>query len=128
MQRSMWRSKLIFLMAVVLSLSGLFLGTAQASDPTQLEQFLRTNSCPKCDLTEANLLGLGMAKADLRGAFLGSANLYRANLLEADLTGADLTGADLSGANLKDAKGVDFTNAKTNLQTICPNGSNGPCQ
>ena len=39
-------------------------------------------------------------RADLRGAYLGGANLEGADLRGADLRGADLEGADLRGANL----------------------------
>jgi uncharacterized protein YjbI with pentapeptide repeats len=127
MNRSVLRAILISTLAGVFLLSGLFLGSAQASDPTQLEQFLKTKSCPSCDLTEANFLGLGLAKANLKGAFLAGANFYRATLTGADLTGADLAGANLEGATLKDATGVNFSGAKTNKDTVCPTGLNGPC-
>ena len=128
MTRTTRRPALVLAVCGTLLVSGVMLGTARASDPTHLAQLLKTNSCPKCDLTDANLLGLGLHKADLREAILVGANLYNATLTEADFTTADLTDANLNAANLKGAKGVVFANAKTDARTICPDGTAGPCQ
>lgn len=54
----------------------------------QLKQLLRTNQCPKCDLS-----GVDLRRTNLRGADLAGANL---NLV-------DLSGANLSNANLENA-------------------------
>jgi uncharacterized protein YjbI with pentapeptide repeats len=60
------------------------------------------------DLFGANLSRAFLREADLSGARLFGANLsgahlFGANLSEADLFGADLFGADLSGADLREA-------------------------
>ena len=52
------------------------------------------------DLRGAYLGGANLYGANLRGAYLGGANLRGANLYDADLRGADLRGAYLGGANL----------------------------
>lgn len=77
---------------------------------TQLKE---TRICKKCDLRGANLIG---------------ADLYGAQLQEADLTGAALNDANLELANLEGAVGADFTGAKTDTRTVCPNGAKGPCK
>jgi uncharacterized protein YjbI with pentapeptide repeats len=72
----------------------------------------------KPDLSNANLRGLALAKADLseadlgetdlRGTILSDAVLIGANLAGANLFKAVIDGADLSGANLTGAR---FLNA-----------------
>jgi uncharacterized protein YjbI with pentapeptide repeats len=57
-------------------------------DPVRVDQVRYTKECPKCDLSEADLIG-----EDLRGA----------NLQEAIMIGVDLEKADLRRANLKRA-------------------------
>lgn len=67
-------------------------------------------SCPKCDLSGANLSRFDLAGANLEGANLSraklslsnlsDANLKNANLREAVFSGADLANCDLSGADL----------------------------
>lgn len=82
-------------------------------DPEPVKQLKETRHCKKCDLRGANLIG---------------ADLYGAQLQEADLTGAALNEANLELANLEGAIGVDFTGAKTDKRTVCPDGSAGPCK
>jgi uncharacterized protein YjbI with pentapeptide repeats len=101
---------------------------AQAANPDQVQQLLKTNQCNGCDLsgadlTEANLFGANLVSANLAGANLSGANLGSANLSEANLSGAklnkaslyratlentNLSNADLSNAYLKDATIVDI--------------------
>jgi uncharacterized protein YjbI with pentapeptide repeats len=113
---------------------------AQSANPQHVERLLKTNQCPMCDLSEANLaetnlfganlVGANLQGADLSGANLGAANLSDANLsrarlqrtylYEATLENTNLSQADLTGAYLKQAalSAVDFTGTKlqgTNL-------------
>ena len=55
------------------------------------------------DLTGADLVRADLVRADLRGADLIGADLVRADLRGADLRGANLYGADLREANLRGA-------------------------
>lgn len=128
MKRSTRRTKRGLLLAGVLSVSGLLLGTAQASDPSHLARLMNTRSCVGCDLSGANLAGWTLPKTDLSGANLSGATLYKATLSQANLTGANLTDCDLSGANLLGALGADLAGAKTNAGTTCPNAKAGPCK
>ena len=76
-----------------------FLGLAapvRAENPEHLEQLLKTNQCPNCDLRNANLERI---------------NLFGANLVNANLTGANLQGANLGSANL-----IDANLSNTNLE------------
>lgn len=76
-----------------------------------VQQLLKTKSCPSCDLAGVDLSQNRLNKADLHGADLSGArlnladlsgaNLRQANLSHANLTGADLSYADLEGANLQ---------------------------
>ena len=110
-----------WVLALVLALA---VTHASAFDAKQLAKFKATNSCEKCDLSEANLKwaklrganlsGANLKDANLKGANLENANLSEANLSGADLRKADLSGADLSGADLEkaDLKNVlDLKNA-----------------
>ena len=65
------------------------------------------------DLRRADLRGADLTGADLRYAYLRGADLTGADLRRADLTGADLTGADLTGADLSnsDLIGADLRGA-----------------
>jgi len=73
--------------------------TAQAFNKNHLAQLKKTNQCPKCDLSRANLKG-----AKLFGAKLSRANLSRANLHKANLSGAKLIKAKLNGAIWTDGR------------------------
>lgn len=105
----------------------------EAANPDQVQRLLKTNQCPNCDLSGAdlkdtNLFGANLANANLKGANLSGSNLGFANLTNVDATGANLTGtyldratlentnftqADLSEASLKNAmtSGVQFSGA-----------------
>jgi uncharacterized protein YjbI with pentapeptide repeats len=82
----------------------------QAFNREHIKQLLKTNKCPGCDLTYADLSGKNLKQADLTGANLNAANLHGAKLQGANLTGANLnlvdfseaklTGANLTGASL----------------------------
>lgn len=85
----------------------------EPQNPDTVKQLIETRICKKCDLRGANLIG---------------ADLYGAQLQEADLTGAALNEANLEMANLEGAIGVDFTGARTDRRTTCPDGSSGPCK
>ena len=61
--------------------------------PQDLNTLITTNSCPRCDLSGANLKYAGLSEA----------NLYEANLTGTDLTNASLVEANLSHANLSHA-------------------------
>ena len=65
------------------------------------------------------LAGKGGSRANLNGAFLGSANLRDANLRDADIRGADIRHANLTGANLRDANLY-----RADLQGAILNGAN----
>lgn len=56
------------------------------------------------DLTEIQLPGAYLNRADLSGADLTGADLHGAELYGANLTEANLSGANLGGANLREAK------------------------
>jgi uncharacterized protein YjbI with pentapeptide repeats len=116
-----------WLAAAVVAASTVLL-TAATSTPENETRVKETGSCPGCDLRFANLSGLVAREGDLTNADLAGANLYMATLAGADLTGAALQDADLSGAILSGAKGVNFAGAITDAKTLCPDGSNGPCQ
>ena len=69
-------------------------------------------------LRGADLTGVNLYEAYLRGADLTGADLVRADLVRADLRGADLIGADLRGADLigadlvrADLRGADLRGA-----------------
>jgi len=76
-----------------------------------VQQLLKTNACPSCDLAgvdlsqsrlhQANLQGANLSGARLNLADLSGANLRQANLSRANLAGADLSYTDFEGANLQ---------------------------
>jgi uncharacterized protein YjbI with pentapeptide repeats len=79
-----------------------------AANPDHLQRLLKTNQCPNCDLsnadlTDTNLFGANLANANLKGAILKSANLGSANFSDADLSGANLQQAYLDRATLENA-------------------------
>lgn len=112
--------------------------SAIAANPAHVQRLLKTNQCPMCDLSganlaEANLFGANLVNANLRGANLSGANLGSANLTDADLTGANLvrayfhlavlentnlTQANLKGAYLKDAAIANITVSGANLADV----------
>jgi hypothetical protein len=97
---------------------------ALAYDPEQLEQLLRTRSCPGCDLSYANLAGRNLEGADLSGANLNAANLRRVRLEGANLTGANLNLAqtNLSGATLVLTRLESASLVNANLQNAILGG------
>lgn len=130
--------KLTCLPLAVLILLGTHI-TAQAANPNHVQRLLKTNQCPLCDLSganleDANLFGANLVGANLKGANLTGANLGSANLTDADLTEAklirayfyqttldstNLSNANLSGAYLREALfsgAVNFNGA--NLQGV----------
>jgi uncharacterized protein YjbI with pentapeptide repeats len=76
---------------------------AQAFNREHVKQLLKTNKCPGCDLTYADLSGKNLKEADLTGANLNAANLHGAKLQRANLTGANLNLVDFSEAKLNGA-------------------------
>ena len=80
--------KLRTLTITTLALSLTAVLPAIAANPDHVQRLLKTNQCPRCDLS---------------GADLSNANLFGANLMSANLTGANLTGANLGFANLTEA-------------------------
>lgn len=100
-----------------LTISGLMAGglasAVHAANPNQVRQFLRTNACEGCDLSDADFSGLDFTGANLSGANLSGARFVRSNLTRADLSGADLSQVILTGANLRGANltGADLTDA-----------------
>lgn len=70
---------------------------AHAFVQTDLDSLLKTNACPKCDLSGAMLAGMDLSKAKLEGANLAGADLAKTSLRMADLAGANLSGAMLQG-------------------------------
>lgn len=90
--------------------------SAQAFNPEQLAQFLKTNQCQNCDLSNAPLDRLNLSGANLQGANLSNALLTGTNLSNANLQGANVQGANLNDAYLYRANlsSTNFSNA--NLQ------------
>src|SRR3954452_1539816 len=66
-------------------------------------QWRRENPDARPDLSQANLAGAHLVKADLSGTNLFWADLAYANLHNADFSRANLFGANLCGANLHKA-------------------------
>ena len=87
--------------------------SAQAFNPEQLKQLLKTNQCQNCDLSGANLERLNLSGANLQGVNLSSASLLGSNLSNANLEAANLQGASLSDSYLYRANltGANFSNA-----------------
>ncbi|PZU96540.1 MAG: hypothetical protein DCE90_09510 [Pseudanabaena sp.] len=90
------------------------------------------------NLSGKNLSALNLSFSNLKRANLSRTRLNFTDLAEADLRGANLTGGQIDGANLNGAQlnGINLTGVrfdksklpKTNEQTICPDGKNGPCK
>lgn len=100
---------LTFLLFSVLSLAT----PAYGFNPEHLERLLKTNQCPNCDLSNADLEDANLFGANLNNANLTDANLQGANLGFANLIDANLTGANLSNAYLYQviAKNANFKNS-----------------
>ncbi|PKN70725.1 MAG: pentapeptide repeat-containing protein [Deltaproteobacteria bacterium HGW-Deltaproteobacteria-10] len=113
-------SLIVILMIGMLSVSGVY-----AYSEADLQKLRKTNSCPKCNLDNANLSGVNLSNANLAGT-----RLFKANLNKADLSGAKLSGADLYMANLKEAKlsGADLSRATWTDGSRCKDGSIGECK
>jgi len=110
----------VLVVAVVLVLFGLATAPAYAFNQADLTKLQSTNQCKDCDLSEAaltntNLMGADLERANLAGADLTGANLAGADLEKANLGTANLSEANLSGAELEKANlmGANLTN--TNL-------------
>lgn len=110
----------VLVVAVVVVLFGLATAPAYAFNQADLTKLQSTNQCKDCDLSEAaltnaNLMGADLERANLKGAALTNANLGGADLEKANLGTANLSEANLSGAELEKANlmGANLTN--TNL-------------
>jgi uncharacterized protein YjbI with pentapeptide repeats len=113
--------------------------SATKIDPEDLLMWQIVNE-PRANrnLAGINLTGFNLSSANLQGAKLTDAKLTWSDLSKSDLSNAKLSGAELSGANLQGAnlKGASLAQAtwvkerapKTDNQTICPNGTQGPCK
>jgi uncharacterized protein YjbI with pentapeptide repeats len=90
--------------------------------------------CDRVRFTRANLSHSGFQRASLRGAEFNGSNLTSTDFEGADLTGASFRDAVLiagrfGGANLKGARGLtgdQLVQSMTTMDTILPNGSQGP--
>lgn len=91
-----------------LAVSVLIAAPSLAANPDHIQRLLKTNQCPNCDLSgadlkESNLFGANLVNANLKGANLSSANLGSANLSDANLSDANLTQTYLDRSNLENA-------------------------
>lgn len=82
---------------------------------------LAGQSCRKCNLRNAWLVGENLDNASLSGADLAGARFKGASLIDADLTGAilsqaDFTEADLQTARLREAKAMGAKFVRANLR------------
>ena len=97
-----------WLLAVVLApFAGLSAWGADAAVIT----LLSSKRCPRCNLSNADLVHARLNQAQLPGADLQGSNLSRAELNSADLRGANLSFASLQGASLR---GADLRGANLN--------------
>jgi len=116
-----------------------------AEELADVDQFRTTSSCVQCDLAGANfdleshgaamlsgaslygtsLVGVDLSYADLSNANLGLAILEGATLTDANLAGANLVGANLEAAVIEPAI---LASATTDVTTVCPDGTFGPCR
>jgi uncharacterized protein YjbI with pentapeptide repeats len=107
--------KYLVLGAYSLIVCGMAWAASQA-DVKKLDDVARFSTCPKCDLTGAdlqnrlfrlanwpgaNLAGAKLDNSDLAGAILWDTNFQGASMTYTNLSGAQLMGANLSGANLQ---------------------------
>jgi uncharacterized protein YjbI with pentapeptide repeats len=117
------------LIAIILPIAVLLPLPAQAFNPDHLTQLLKTNQCPNCDLSGANLEKANLSNANLIGTNLQSATLTGANLSNANLEGANVKGASVNDAYLYRANltSTNFSNAslqKANLRETTLVGTN----
>jgi len=114
----------------ILGLAGIGLATEtmKAQNLDLIEQLKTTRKCVQCDLSGAELSALSLENVDLSGANLYRAQLYGTKLNGANLAGAVLQEANLRMANLSGATDAALAGAETDERTVCPDGSNGPCQ
>jgi uncharacterized protein YjbI with pentapeptide repeats len=89
----------VFLLSTVLIVTFLT-SSAKAYNLDDVRRLLRTNSCPRCDLSGADLRAVNLKNADLTGANLYGANLSGANLDYANLIDADLRSAITQGTSM----------------------------
>jgi uncharacterized protein YjbI with pentapeptide repeats len=107
------RLQISYLLAAISLL--LMANQAQAANPEQLAQLMKTKECNGCDLSGADLIGADLIGAKLQGANLNATNLTGANLSNADLTRASLAGSNLVGANLQQSTLTETSFAYANL-------------
>lgn len=115
-------------------LASLLLGTSMLTlleahafgfSDTDLKKVMVRQTCPGCDLSNANLSALNLSRANLSGSLLLKADLRNTNLFKADLRGANLTDARLDGADLQ---GANLSKAYWINGRKCKNGSVGACK
>lgn len=123
--------RILLALAALLATSGL----AQAQDAGQIARVQAGQSCPGCNLFQAELGYLDLPRIDVSGARLRQANLALvtmnrarfdgtnlsiANLFGGRFTGASFRNADLSRANLVGAYfgGADFGGANLTGATL----------
>ena len=87
---------------------------------TKAAEYLSDADLSGADLRRANLSDANLSGADLSDADLSGADLRRANLSDANLSGADLRRADLSDANLSgaDLRRADLSGSQGLLDSI----------
>ena len=92
------------------------IGHLEPFDREKLLELLNESKAKAAEyLSDADLSGANLRRADLSDADLSGANLRRADLSGANLSGANLRRADLSGANLRRA---DLSGSKGLLDAI----------
>jgi uncharacterized protein YjbI with pentapeptide repeats len=92
-----------------------FVGVNNISAQVQenVDQLIKTNKCPDCNLAGADLNRLNLSGADLQRANLTGATFFLADISDANLSGAILRGAQFGGADLAntDLSGADLRGA-----------------
>ena len=77
-------------------------GDVFAYKQSDLDKFINTKKCIKCDLTDVNLSRVNLSRVNLSGSDLSGSDLSESDLSESNLSGANLSGANLSETNLKE--------------------------
>ena len=77
----------------------------KAYEPKDLEHYLETKECMKCDLRGVSLVGQDLKGSNLRDADLSGSHLAQCVLDGSDLSGTKAENANFSGASLR---GVTF--------------------